>query len=188
MHLTRFLLLAAVVASSSVAAAPYCPGGATDAPSNVKQAVDKWEGANSIKVARPVKDTATKEFCNAASSVINDKLADANAVDRVTVDVMSDYLDRQSGKVGKPRSMSASMRESLGTAGLSKPEFQRFVAINFTFTKPVDGLMVDEDHYARQSRMLVPVGKHLVKALQGAAVLCSESLDAKAGIESAFGC
>lgn len=181
-------LAALLVISAAAHAAPYCQGDSDDVPASVNLAVTNWEDMNSAKVAQPVKRAVTKEFCTAANSAISDKVADVQSVDRATQKVMTDFFDRQTGKGGKPRSMAASMREELGVAGLSRPQFQRFVLIVFSYTKPVDGLMVDDDHYPKQTKMLVPIGKHLVKALQGASVLCSQTVDAKAGVESAFGC
>ena len=172
----------------TIRAAPYCSDGNGDGALRVKQAVNQWEQLNSTGVAQPVKDAATKEFCQAASSVIKDRVADAPTVDRISKDVVVDFLDRQSGMAGTPRTMSASMREELGIAGLSRPQIRRFALVRFTYTKPVDALMVDEDHYPKQNKMLLPVGKHLIKALQGASVQCSQTLEATAGVDSAFGC
>jgi hypothetical protein len=188
MNRSLLVYLTATLLPPAVVAAPECPSEVPISYAVMTEAIGNWEVKNSVALSLPAKRQTTEQFCEAALVVVKEKVADVPATERVAGMAISDYLDRHSGRGGKPRSMSASLRDALGASGLSRPQLQRFSLLKVSYSRPVDAVMLDKERYPKRDSYLMPQGIFLVEGLSSATVVCSGKVDVKSGVDSQFGC
>lgn len=175
----------AVVAMSPSASAADCD---INAYPQALEAIRTWEAKGDYRLAQSAVADIRLAFCVAAADLLREKKADKPAIDAAAPKTVAEYLDREANPADQSRSLGSILKSAFGASGFSRPQIKRLVTVTFTYTKDIDALMAGSERFPRAKALLLPVGGVLVKALFGNAVICSEQLDLKAGVESKFKC
>ena len=165
-----------------------CPSDINVSTRGAEAGLESWERSTKVGVSPGVREAVVSDFCAAAKEIVKENAANAEKVDAIAERAVFDYLQRHSGREGKGRSMSASLRAALGVSGLSRPQLQRSSWLRITYTKKVDSLRIDKKPFPKKDSLLMPIGVFLVEGMDGASTVCAGQITVKAGVDSTLGC
>ena len=182
----KIVATAALVAGlSSAASAKDCDVGAYP---QVLAAVQAWQARSGYGLTQTTVAEVSLAFCIAAEDLLREKKADSAAIDAAAGKVVGEYLDRESDPAAQSRSVGSILKSAFGVSGFSRPQIKRLVMVTVVYTKDVDALTAGGERFPKAKALLLPVGTVLVKALFKSNVVCSQSLELKAGVQSEFSC
>jgi hypothetical protein len=182
----RIAAAAALVAGlSSAASAKDCEVGAYP---QALEAVHAWQARSGYGLAQAAVADVRLAFCVAAEDLLREKKADKAAIDAAAGKAVAEYLDRVADPAAQSRSLGSILKSAFGVSGFSRPQIKRLAMVTVAYTKDVDALAAGGDRFPKAKALLLPVGTVLVQALFKSNVVCSQSLELKAGVESKFSC